>query len=479
MKIIKNYLYNVAYQLFAIIVPVITTPYITRVLGTKGVGVNAYTNSIIQYFVLAGSIGISLYGNRIIAYERDDRSKMSQTFWSLQIVRIFAILVAYAAFLIFLFLSHGYRLAYISQSIQIIAVAFDISWLFMGLEDFRRTVIRNFIVKLFSTIAIFTFVRDSGDTLLYITILSLSFLIGNISLWTHLNQVVDVPAFRQLTFTKHIKGSFFLFIPQISMQIYLVLNKTMLGNMKGVVSVGFYENSDKIVRILLTVITAITTVMMPRMANTFIHKQYQKLNSYLYETIDFVSCVSVLMTAVLAGVAPTFSIWFMGDSFAATGPLIVVLSLVGPIIAWSTVFGSQFLVTTGREHQFTVAVTAGAFVNLIANLFLIPPFGAMGAVIATVIAETLITVVDVWFAGAYIPLKPVFQEKWKYVFAGILVFFATRFFNTSMPGNFISLGVQALAGTIIYLSVCVVLNTSFTTSAFKRVVHFIQIRRNQ
>ncbi|MBA3078705.1 oligosaccharide flippase family protein [Lactiplantibacillus plantarum] len=396
MKIIKNYLYNTAYQLFAIIVPLITTPYITRTLGSTGVGVYAYTNSVIQYFVLFGSIGISMCGNRLIAFDRDNNEKLSEDFWSLVVIRTVTIVIAYVAFIVYLVFVGEYRNEYLYQSIQIVAVIFDISWLFMGLEDFKRTVLRSFIVKLFSTIAIFVFVRDPSSIGVYILILSVSTLLGNILLWSYIKSFVISPRGLTLTFNKHILGSLKLFVPQISMQVYLVLNKTMLGSIDGVKSAGFYENSDKIIEISLTVITAIVTVMMPRMANTFAKKKFDQLHNYLYQTLDFVSFASILLAAGLAAVAPTFSIWFMGESFSETGRLIPVLALIGPMIAWSTL-GSQFLVMTRREHQFTISVTVGAIINILANILLIKNQGTMGAVIATVLAETCITLIDLFF----------------------------------------------------------------------------------
>lgn len=475
MKIIKNYLYNVLYQIFTLIVPLVTTPYITRVLGSVGVGINAFTNSVIQYFILAGSIGISLYGNRIIAYQRDNRSKMSQTFWSLTILRIGTVIIAYAVFLIFLFFTNKFRMLYLIQSIQVIAAIFDISWLFMGLEDFKKTVLRNFLIKGISTISIFMFVKNSEDIGVYIFILSFSILVGNVSLWGYLKQVVDKPQLSRLTFRKHLTGSLVLFIPQVSMQIYLVLNKTMLGSIRGVQSSGFYENTDKIVKMLLAIVTAIATVMMPRMANTFIHKDFKKLHNYLFQTIDFVSYISILMTAGLAGVAPKFSIWFMGEQFAITGKLLPILSLVGPLIAWSTVLGSQYLVTTHQERKFTISVTAGAFFNFGANLFLITNFGVIGAIWATVLSELLVTVLDVIFVSHQIDIKKLFYDKWKYVFAGIFTFIVIRLMNNLQEGTFLNLIFQGLVGVIIYVAITLLLRASF----IKLVKSMLRSRKNE
>lgn len=469
MKILRNYLYSLAYQIFTLIVPLVTTPYVTRVLGSSGVGINAYTNSIIQFFILGGSVGIGLYGNRAIAYQRGNKEKMSQIFWSLTLLRIITITGAYLLFLLFLVLTHKYKNFYFFQSIQIIAAAFDISWLFQGLEDFKRTVLRNFLVKGISTLCIFIFVHSTTDIALYIFILSFSTLLGNVTLWGYLKKTVNRPKLYKLRPFKYLSGSLSLFVPQVSMQVYLVLNKTMLGNFAGVKSAGYYENSDKVVKILLAVATAISTVMMPRMANTYHNRDFKKLHDYLYQTIDFVSYISILMTAGLAGVAPKFSVWFMGNEFAITGRLIPILSLVCPLIAWGSVLGSQYLVTTNQERKFTIAVTSGAIFNVVFNFFFIRKFGVMGAVIVTVLSELLITSIDIYFVSLDMSINGLFKDKWKYLIAGVVTFLIIRLMNNRLPGSFLFLILQAMAGTIIYIFLTSIMKSKFINFAITEI----------
>lgn len=187
MKVLRNYLYNAGYQVLAIIVPLITSPYISRVLHASGVGDNAYTNSIIQYFVMFAALGVGYYGNREIAYVREDRQKCQQLLGdpdlknldnSSGIFGLCDLLQIYTEYTWYLWI----------QSINVLAVAFDISWLFMGIEDFKRTVIRNTIVKLASMIMIFTLVRDANDVALYIFIIGASTFFGNLILWPYLKR---------------------------------------------------------------------------------------------------------------------------------------------------------------------------------------------------------------------------------------------------------------------------------------------------
>lgn len=465
MKLIKNYLYNIGYQLFIIIIPLVTVPYISRVLGSEGVGINAYTNSIIQYFILFGSIGINLYGNRTTAYYRDNKEKLSQIFWEIAILRIICILISYLSFLFFLYFTSKFKTYYFYQSFLIIAAAFDISWFFMGIEDFKKTVLRNTLVKIISLGAIFTFVKDINDVGIYILILSLSILLGNLTLWPYLRKIVKFPNLKKFDLRRHLVPSLSLFVPQIATQVYLVLNKTMLGTMTGVESAGFYENSDKIVKIILAIVTATGTVMLPRVANTFAKGNKTKVHEYLYKSFDFVSAICFPMALGLSAIAPKFSIWFLGGEFKVTGILISILSLVIILIGWSNVLGTQYLLPTDQTMYYTISVVAGAVVNLILNIPFILFFGVIGAVISTVISELAVTITQLYFVRKTLNLKKLFSEKWKYILSTIIMFIVVRLMNKYMIGNFFNFVIETLVGVIIYLVFLLILKAPIITLA--------------
>ncbi|OFI45907.1 hypothetical protein BG262_06430 [Floricoccus penangensis] len=450
MKLIKNYIYNVGYQIFVLILPLITVPYVSRVLGSEGVGINAFTNSIISYFILFGSIGINLYGNRTIAYIRNDKEKISQTFWEIAFLRMITITLSYIIFLIFLALVSNYKVYYFYQSFLIIAAGLDISWFFMGIEDFKKTITRNTIVKIISLMAIFTFVKTSSDVGIYILILSLSILFGNLTLWPYMKKLVNKPDFSKLNLKKHIKPSLALFVPQVATQVYLVLNKTMLGFYSGVEATGYYENTDKIVKIVLAVVTATGTVMLPRVANIFANGDKDGVKRYLYKSFDFVSAICYPMALGLAAIAPKFTIWFLSDEFAVTAKLLPVLSLVIILIGWSNVLGTQYLLPTNQNRYFTTSVVVGALANLSLNLFLIPSHGVYGAIWATVISEFLVTAVQVYYVRTNLNIKILFGDNWKYLIGSLIMFGIVRFMNINMSGTLSGFLIQFMVGTVIY-----------------------------
>ena len=315
MKVVRNYLYNAGYQILALIIPFVTAPYISRTLKPHGVGIYADTNAWIQWFVLIASIGIALYGNREIAYVRDDREKMSRTFWEIQIVKLVMTVVAYIALCLFLGIYTQYTKFMWIQSLNVFAAAIDISWFYMGIEDFKRTVIRNTLVKLMSLVLILGFVRTPNDVGLYIFLTAFSVILGNLTLWPRLRVLLVRIKFNSLKPFRHFKPSLALFVPQIATQVYLILNKNMLGIFEGSTAVGFYNNSDSLVKMILALVTATGTVMLPHVASEFSKGNNSAIKNMLYSSFDFISFLSVAMAFGLAGVGLHAVPYFYGRGF--------------------------------------------------------------------------------------------------------------------------------------------------------------------
>lgn len=195
------------------IVPLATIPYISRVLGPKYVGINTLTYSVVQYFALFAALGLAMYGQREIAYRRSDKEEMSRAFWKIELLSILTTAVTLVAYGIFLSFSKQYTMYYLCQSFFILACAADVSWFFIGLELFKITVLRNFVVKIASIICIFTLVKNESDLYIYILIVSLAQLIGNLSLWPYLTKYIQLVKIRDLHIFQHFSPTFALFIP--------------------------------------------------------------------------------------------------------------------------------------------------------------------------------------------------------------------------------------------------------------------------
>ena len=452
MKVVKNFLYNISYQLLTIILPLITVPYVSNILGAEGIGDYAFTFANTQYFVLFGMVGITLYGNRQIAYVRDDKEKLKNNFYSIYSLQLITTLISLVMFLVFsIVLNKGmYRILYLAQGLNILAAIFDISWLFMGLEEFKKTVIRNTIVKLASLASIFLFVKTNEDLYIYIIILGASSVIGNLTFWMHIPKMIGLKNIKVNNLKIHLRASFALFIPQIAIQVYVLLDRTILGILTDNIQVGYYENSQKLIKIALTIATAVGTVMMPKIANTVARGDMEKVKFYIKNSFFFVSGISIPLTFGLMAVAPKLSTWFFTDKFKGIETLIIITSVIIIIISWSNVIGTQLLVPLNKTKEFTISVTAGAIVNLILNLVIIKKFGAVGACISTVVAESIVTATQFYYVRKFLNISELIKPILSFIPPAILMYICVSFIGNYMSSNIVTTIVQGICGIVIY-----------------------------
>lgn len=469
MKVIRNYLYNVGYQVLAIIVPLITSAYVSRVLRPEGVGANAFTNSIIQYFILFASMGIGYYGNRQIAYVRDNRPKMAKTFWEIQIVKTIMTLVSIIAFEIFLIFYTRQFDYMVAQSLNLVAVAFDISWFYEGVENFKVTVLKNSLVKIVSMIAIFLFIKGPYDVTLYIVVLALSTLLGNLTLWPDIYRDLPKVKIRSLNPWIHFLPMVELFIPQIATQVYVQLNRTMLGVMVNETASGYYQYSDSLVKLILALVTATGTVMLPHVANAVSHGDMKKVNQMLYKSFDFVSAMAVPMMFGLAAISLTLAPKYYGSGYGPVGPAMMIESIVIIMIAWSNVLGVQYLLPIHHQKQFTISVTVGAVVNIILNFPLIHFYGLNGAMWSTVLSEISVTLYQLIAVRGLLSYKTLFNSLWKYLVSGVVMFLPVFWMNTHLKDSWLMMGLEVVVGVVIYGVMVMLLRAPIVDEAKKLI----------
>lgn len=471
MQIVKNYLYNVGYQLLTVIAPLLTMTYLAHVLGTQGVGIQAWTNSVVTYFLLLATLGITLYGQREIAYVRDDVAERDKRFWEIQILHIIVGVIALIIYFVFIFgMSqvmtnefHKYYPQLILQGWVIVSGILDISWYFMGLEDFKKTVVRNSLVKIAMVILIFVLVKSSHDVNNYILLLALTQVIGNITMWFYLPGKVKLPKWSDMQIMRHLGPTVAMFIPTIATQIYLQLNKTMLPMLAhGSADLsGFYDNADKIVKVSLALVTAMGTVMLPRVANQFANGDHKGVNKAIYSSMDFVTALAVPLMFGMAAVSQKLILWFLGQPFAPTGVTIAFLSPIILFIAWSNVIGTQYLMPVNRVRDYTVSVTLGAVVNIVLNFGFIPLWGLYGAAYATALSELIVTVYQIWVVRKDLDMHQLFGGVWKYFIAGAAMFIVVWPIQLAMPATALWSMIEIAIGGIIYAVLIVVLKTNF------------------
>ncbi len=417
-----NYVYNAAYQVLLLIMPLIVAPYLSRVLEPDGVGTASYMESIVAYFTLFATMGISTYGQREISYVQDNAEKRSLVFWNTKVLGFCASAVTMVVYVAFSLSQKERSTLYLILTLNLVAVFFDITWFFQGMEEFGKTVTRNTVIKVLQIAYIFLFVKTKEDLPLYVLGLGLFTALGNLSLWAYLPRYIKKVSFRQLRPFQDIKVVWSLFVPTIAIQIYTVLDKTMIGVITGSsFENGYYEQAVKISKMLLALVTALGTVMVPRVGNLFGKGETFEVRRMMYRSYRFVWFLGIPLCFGAIMAAGNFVPWFFGPGYDKVVPLLRVLSLLILAIGINNVTGIQYFIPTKRQNLFTLTVIVGACTNFTLNMILIRRFLSVGAAIASVAAESAIAVVQLVIVRKELSPGKVLSEGVHYYVAGAVM----------------------------------------------------------
>ena len=457
----KNFLYNVLYQILLVILPLITAPYISRTLGATAVGVYSYTYSVAYYFLLIAMLGIGNHGNRSIAAVRDDRKKLDKTFssiYSLQVITFSIAILAYAIYLV-LFVKDN-RLIVLLQLIYVTSGLFDIGWLFFGLEQFKLTVARNTLIKISTVVLMFVFVHKPSDLWKYTLIMSAGTLFSQAYLWLYVKKYVSFKKCSVKEIASNIKPVLILFIPVLAYSIYKVMDKIMLGNMSSYDQVGFYNNAEKIVNIPMGIITALGTVMLPRMSNIVANGDKKRVDDYIRISAKLVTLLSSAIAFGLMGVSSVLAPVFFGDEFIACGEIIRLLSVTVFFIAWANVIRTQYLIPNKRDSIYLTSTMVGAILNLIINWMLIPKYQANGAAFGTIVAEFSVMIVQMVAVKNELPMRKYIMSYSPILIIGLIMEVLVDRIGIKLGVSVSTLAIQILAGgfffciaTIAYLRI--------------------------
>ena len=469
----KNYIYNVFYNIVTLIIPIVTAPYISRVLTPSGVGQFSFTYSIITYFTIFASLGFGIYAQREIANYQDDKEKQSKVFWEIILCRLATVLISLAINIVLILLNvYGdYSLLMWILCLNIFAIAFDVAFFFQGNEKFKLITIFNTLIKILYLVSIFLFVKDIEDVWIYTLLHCLMTIVTNLGLWLFLKNKICKVSIKELRPFSHFKSSFRLFIPTIAISIYTVLDKTLIGViMQSDAANGLYEQSEKIVKILLTIITCLGTVMIPRNSNEFAKGNIEKVKQNIYTATKFTWVLGIPIMFGTILISNNFVPWFFGEGFELCSLYMMIFSPLILIMGLGNVIGNQFLLPTKEDKKYTISVTIGAFVNLFFNLILIYLFGVIGAILATVIAELIVTIVLIIFAKDKLDFKYMFKCMIKPLIAGIIMFAIgypiSLLFTSSILNTFIIVGI----GIVVYALTILLLKEEFVTDALRKIL---------
>lgn len=453
----KNMIYNIAYQLLLIVLPLITAPYISRVLGVDGIGTYSYIYSISYYFGLCGMLGVANHGNRSIALVKNNRTECSTTFWNIYTIQMITTVVALVMYVVYImFFFNGNHIIAAINILFVISYVLDINWLFFGMEKFKLTVTRNIVIKLFTVISTFIFVKNSGDLWKYTLIMALGMVISQLYLWRYVVKYIDFvkPSWNKMKF--HIKPMCILFIPIIAYSIYKVMDKIMLGALTSVTEVGYYENSEKIINIPVGFITAFGTVMMPRIASLISENNKEQINVYSRYSFRYFTMIVVAMTAGLIGVGNILAPVYFGKDFFQCGFLIAGLSITLIFMTWANIIRTQYLIPNKKDKPYVVSMIVGALVNLVLNLIFIPRLKSTGALIGTVSAEFLVFAVQAFYIKSEYPIISYLKSAAPFFPIGIVMCITISYIGHMLVTSIITLIAQVCIGAVIYIFLTII-----------------------
>lgn len=388
----KNFAYNAIYQILVIILPIVTAPFVSRVLGPTKMGQYSYTYSIATYFLLIAKLGFDNYGNRSIARIRSSKGDLDKTFsgiYYLQFIIAFSIMCLYSIYVLFI---SKYSTLALMQGLWVLGALFDINWFFYGLEEFSIIILRNTLVKIISIVLIFCIVRGPNDLWKYTLILSASSVAGFLITWPFVFSKVKLVKIQLKEIFSHFRQTILLFIPVIAISVFTILDKIMLGYMSSFTQVGYFEAAEKVMMAPKGIIGALGTVMLPRMANLYSSGDNKNKRVFIDLSVGFALVFSIGCMFGIMGVAETFVPIFFGPKYLATTMILKIMAIVLPFYAIGNVVRTQLLIPNMRDKPYINSVVFGAIVNVTLNFVLIPKLGARGTVIATIVAEIVIAV---------------------------------------------------------------------------------------
>lgn len=479
----RNFFYRTLYQILTVIVPFITTPYLSRVLGTEKIGIQSFTESIVAYFIMFALLGTGTYGTREVARIRDDKEKASVLFWEIEILQFITGGIALLSWVIFIIFSYQYQIYYLILTIELLSVIFEITWFFSAFEQIGFIVLRDSIIKLINLLLIFLFVKNENDLFKYIIITSTSKLVSSFSTYSLLPKYLIKVELKDFWkhMGHHLKETMIYFLPTISTSIYRVLDKVLIGVItKTPAQNGFYEQAEKLINMVKQIaVTSINTVVGVRTTYLFAKELYDEVKAKIEFSFNFIMAIGIAAGFGIAAVATQFVPIFYGPGYDEVVYLLYVFAPVPAIVGISNCLGSQYYNPVGKRLKSAIFLIIGAGINLILNIILIPYFKAFGAAVATVIAESVIAVLYLSNCDKYMTFKKLFKIIWKKIISGLTMFVIIYLFGRYLHfKNYIILSIQIITGALVYSGMLIILKDSWVLTILNKILIKLRIKKN-
>ncbi|UTC12785.1 oligosaccharide flippase family protein [Latilactobacillus curvatus] len=475
-KLFKDFFYNAIYQVFLVIIPLITAPYLSRILGPGPLGINSSVNFTIQFIMVFCAAAMGQIGIRTIARAKanKDQAEFEAAFWGLWLIQATLSAITITIFVVVcLVFKPRYYIYFLLQLPFLLGTLIDISWFFQGIAEFRKVVVRNTIIKLFSVVLIFVFVHQPSDLGLYMLIMSMGNLLGNSVFWFQIKKYVPHFVGHYYHFRTTIVVIITLVIPQLATQIYTSLDKPILGLFKSTTQVSYYDQSQRIANIILSVITSITIVMMPKMAAS----SDESRQIFLKKSYEATLALGLAFMVTIMCNTKQFVPWFFGAQFAPMTPLVFFMSFLIVLLPVGEVFSNQFALAIRKDKEFAIPLIIGAILSLILNFTLDPILGAVGATITILSVQSVVCLLRIWIVRKDYDAQYVLRDTPKYLILAGVTFVIGFMMPDLIPNVFLNMAFKSILILGIYMGLFWIGKFELATDVRQIIGNIIDKRR--
>jgi len=433
-----------------LVFPLILSPYLTRTLGAEALGRYQYSNTLTLYFCMFCMLGVATYGSRECAVVRDKKDELSRTFWGIYGMQLLASVLVLGVYLAFVTagVMDDASMA-LFQLPLLLSYVLDITWLYYGLELFYRISLRNFIIKILSVCMVFALVKGPQDIYRYCLIVTGMTLLSQSSIWPLAIKYVGSPRISLDVVKPHAKQILMLFLPIIAIQIYAGIDKIMIGKMINKTDVAIYAYAENLSKLPVGIVTALTTVMLPRISKLVAENQKDIGASLTGKTMQITMFLAMPIALGIGAIADKMVPWFYAEEFLRCIPLIKMLVIIIIFIAWTYVVQNQCLVPMHMDLVLVKSAMLTAVLNVCANLLLIPKFGIYGATVGTILSEMLVMVYKTFHCRKYLPIGQMIKDC-RYILLAALIMYCAVWYTGER------IGIAAVSTTLIQIGVGIV-----------------------
>lgn len=452
-SISKNSFFYLLYSVLNVAFPFITGIYVARILLPNSIGQVEAARNLAEYFAIFSFLGIPTYALREIPKVRDDKNKLNELYSELMIINSISTIVFCALYLMVVFLIPGYFSEWPLYLISGGSIALNFlnnTWLYEGLEEFKFISFRNLLFKVISFILLVIFVRGKEDYLWYaaITVIGIA---GNYFLNVAFSRKFVKITFKNLNLSRHLKPIVFLVVVNLAIEIYSLVDVTMLKWMSTDENVAFYSYGSKVYKILLQIINSVTYVIVPRLSILYKSEKYDEFNALLSKTLKVILLLSIPMIIGIWFTADFLMTFIYGNEYIASANVLKILCIILLFSPIGYLLGSRTLLTTGHENKMIIAVGTGSMVNVVLNAILIFKFEEVGAAIASVISELVVMVIYILMGSKYFKINNMVKDVLKILgAAGFMALYLIGVVFIPFPMEFIKIIVEIIGSIIVY-----------------------------